>query len=103
MSHRNYSTVRCNFENNIRPCNPIKKPCLFHIIKDPCEQVNLNYKPNRKMKIFVQRKIDYFEKLLNTFRKSSSKPLNIKSTKYANPNLFNNTWSNWEDQDYLSK
>jgi len=101
MSHRNNSTVRCNFENNIKPCRPFKKPCLFHIVKDPCEQVNLNYKPSKEMNTFVQAKIDYFEKLLETFRQSSSKPLNVRSTKYANPILFNNTWSNWEDQNII--
>lgn len=102
MSLRNDSTVKCNFEKDTIPCKPFKKPCLFHIVKDPCEQVNLNYKPNSKMIQFVQAKIDYFETLLNKFRESATKPLNVRGTKDSNPSLFNNTWTNWEDQNSSS-
>lgn len=98
MSLRNDSTVRCDFEKESRPCRPFKKPCLFHIIKDPCEQVNLNYKPTIKMRKFIQAKVDYFEASLEEFRKSASKPGNVRGTKNSNPSLYNNTWTNWEDQ-----
>lgn len=98
-SLRNESTVKCDFEKDTRPCKPFKKPCLFHIVKDPCEQVNLNYKPSRKMKKFVQAKIEHFEMLLNDFRKSASKPGNVRGTKDANPYFHNNTWANWEDKN----
>lgn len=97
MSLRNNSTVKCNFDKNAIPCKPFEKPCLFHIVKDPCEQVNLNYKPSSKVKQFVQAKIDYFERLLKKFRESASKPLNVRGVKDANPSIFNNTWTNWED------
>lgn len=98
MSLRNNSTVKCNFNKEVRPCKPFKKPCLFHIVKDPCEQVNLNYEPSSKMSKMVQAKIDYFEALLKKFKESALKPLNVRSTKDANPVLYNNTWTNWEDQ-----
>jgi len=97
-SLRNSSTVRCDFEKDMRPCKPFSKPCLFHIVKDPCEQVNLNYKPNSKIRKFVEAKIDYFETSLEKFRESASKPMNVRGTKDANPALYNNTWVNWEDQ-----
>jgi len=101
LSLRNNVTVKCDFEKNSRPCKPFKKPCLFHIIKDPCEQFNLNYEPSNKMKTFVQAKIDYFETSLNKFRESASKPGNVRGTKNANPNLYNNTWANWDDQETI--
>lgn len=97
MSLRNESTVKCNFDKEVRPCKPFKKPCLFHIVNDPCEQVNLNYQPSDKMSKMVQAKIDYFEDSLKKFRESALKPLNVRSTKDANPSLYNNTWTNWED------
>lgn len=97
VSLRNDSTVRCDFNDDTRPCKPFKKPCLFHIIKDPCERVNLNYRPSGEMEKVVQAKIDAFEKALVQFRKSASKPGNVRSTKDANPFLFNNTWTNWQD------
>jgi len=96
-SLRNSSTVRCDFEKDMRPCKPLIKPCLFHIVKDPCELVNLNYKPNSKMSKFVEAKIDYFETTLEKFKKSASKPLNVRGTKNANPALYNNTWISWDD------
>lgn len=98
MSLRSNYTVKCDLEKISRPCKPFKNPCLFHIVKDPCELVNLNYEPNAKMKKFVQAKIDYFESSLNKFRKSTSKPGNVRGTKNANPSLYNNTWTNWDDQ-----
>lgn len=99
VSLRNNLTVRCNFENDVKPCKPFKQPCLFNIVKDPCEMVNLNYKPSGKLKKFVQAKIDYFEKTLDKFRKSTLKPGNVRGTKDANPTLYNNTWTNWEDEN----
>lgn len=98
MSLRNDSTVKCDFNKEARPCKPFKKPCLFHIVKDPCEQVNLNFEPSIKMSKMVQAKIDYFEDLLKKFRESALKPLNMRSTKDANPSLHNNTWTNWDDR-----
>jgi len=100
-SLRNDSTVKCEFEKNMIPCKPFKKPCLFHIVKDPCEQVNLNYKPNRKMIKFIQAKIKYFEKSLDKFRESTSKPGNVRGNRNANPVLYNNTWINWEDHEII--
>lgn len=96
-SLRNSSTVRCDFEKDIRPCKPFIKPCLFHIVKDPCELVNLNYRPNSKMRKFVEAKIDYFETSLRKFRESASKPMNVRGTRDANPALYNNTWISWDD------
>lgn len=97
VSLRNNSTVRCNFEKEMRPCKPLKKPCLFHIVKDPCERVNLNYRPSDEMRKIVQAKIDSFEMVLEQFRNSALKPGNVRSTKDANPVFFNNTWTNWQD------
>lgn len=100
-SLRNNLTVRCNFKKDTNPCNPFKKPCLFNIAKDPCEQINLNYKPNSKLKKFVEAKIEYFELLLNNFRKSASKPGNVRGSSAANPFYHNNTWVSWEDESII--
>lgn len=94
ISLLNESTVKCNFERNIKPCLPFQKPCLFHITKDPCEPVNLNYNPSKTMRKFVQDKIDYFEISLGKFKKSASKPRNVRSTKGANSYFYNKTWTN---------
>lgn len=99
VSLRNNSTIKCNFEKEMRPCMPFKKPCLFHIVKDPCERINLNYRPSGEMRKIVQAKIDSFESMLDQFRKSASKPENVRSTKDANPIFFNNTWTNWGNQN----
>lgn len=99
VSLRHNSTVKCDFEKEMRPCKPFKKPCLFHIVKDPCERVNLNYRPSDEMRKIVQAKIDSFEMVLEQFRKYALKPGNVRSTKDANPFFFNNTWTHWQDQN----
>lgn len=96
-SLRNESTVRCDFVNNTTPCKPFRRPCLFNIVRDPCERVNLNYAPGDKMKKFVQAKIDDFERSLRKFGESARRPGNVRGTKSADPALHNKTWTNWED------
>lgn len=52
-------TISCNeFENEITRCSPLKSPCLFNIIDDPCERRNLAEVFPEIVKKLRQRMID---------------------------------------------
>ncbi|XP_050521979.1 arylsulfatase B-like isoform X2 [Daktulosphaira vitifoliae] len=99
---RQQSKVNCaRYNKNSKPCQPRRRPCLFNVVKDPCEQVNLNYNPNSRMQALVKSKVEYFERLLDNYRGVLLvQPVNQRTSgRVADPKLYNNTWSSWEDQD----
>lgn len=83
---RKNATVKCrNFES---PCNPLKSPCLFDILEDPCEQNNL-----------AETNIEILTKLMDHLQFHSTKsvpPLYKTRDPNCDPVKFNFTWNWWE-------
>ncbi|KAG5683759.1 hypothetical protein PVAND_013024 [Polypedilum vanderplanki] len=87
-SLRKKTVVKCgnNVANN---CNLLKGPCLFNIINDPCEKVNLATTQKAKMTSMLLR----FNQKLKTVVPALRKPPNPN----CDPIFFNLTWTNWDD------
>lgn len=92
MALRKHSTVDCG-NKKYHQCSPLKSPCLFNIKNDPCEIDNIFNDKN------ISIDVNIFEDRLNSYRKSSLIPGNIKPDVNADPKLYNNTWINWGDHD----
>ncbi|XP_034183230.2 arylsulfatase B isoform X1 [Osmia lignaria lignaria] len=92
---RNNARIRCNVkEENKIPCNPTEAPCLFNIEKDPCEMVNL---AERRPLILA-----ILERVLTNYRLTMVPPSNVPDDPKANPLLWNNTWTSWDDPNPLA-
>lgn len=70
-------------------CNPIKAPCLFNIVDDPCETTNIAH-----LNIL---EFTNLEKRAAAFAKIAEAPRNKPSDARANPVFFNYTWTWWFD------
>lgn len=69
--------------------------CLFNLEKDPCERINLAK--------LLPDVVEILEIRLKELKKTVAKPLNTPGDPFANPYLYNNTWTNWRDiekEDY---
>lgn len=73
-------------------CDPLKAPCLFDIIEDPCEQNNL-------------ANSDYFKNIFNSMKKRFSDIVNsaVPSARKppdsaCDPRNFNDTWTYWQGE-----
>jgi arylsulfatase B len=89
MKLRKSATVTCGVvaENS---CDLIHRPCLFDILKDPCEKNNLA--ENRPL-IYKAMRLRYFERTRFTV------PSRFRESDPAcDPKYFNNNW-NWWQQD----
>lgn len=71
-------------------CNPLKGPCLFDIVRDPCETTNLAEKRPEIVK--------KLEAELSRHEKSAVPPRNKPVDLRSNPAQFNNTWTWWYDE-----
>nr|UNO37567.1 GSS1 [Psylliodes hospes] len=95
---RTQATVSCgpfNFEDQLEEnkCNLLQSPCLFNIREDPCERVNLaSARPN------IVRDL---EQLILDYRKNIVPAQNKPRDPRANPQDWNNTWTNWQDCDHV--
>ncbi|XP_073999826.1 arylsulfatase B-like isoform X2 [Rhodnius prolixus] len=90
---RHEAEVECSSFNSSKQsmeCNPLKSPCLFNIRFDPCEKINLA----EENQIILQS----LEQLLQGYRQSMVKARNVPSEAMADPSLWNNTWSCWQDE-----
>jgi hypothetical protein len=70
-------------------CEPLQAPCLFNIVNDPCEQVNLAETEKEILKIVEER--------LNEHIAKSIEPRNQPSDYRADPGNFNGAWTWWLD------
>ncbi|XP_003705279.3 arylsulfatase B isoform X1 [Megachile rotundata] len=92
---RSDARVQCNVkEENRIPCDPTAAPCLFNIEKDPCEMVNLADK--RPLILAIM------ERVLMNYRLTTVPPSNVNGDPRANPALWNNTWTTWDDPHPLA-
>ncbi|XP_058124587.1 arylsulfatase B-like [Anopheles ziemanni] len=71
-------------------CKPLENPCLFNLLKDPCEQQNL---ASAHPDILADLQTDVLH-----YRRSSARPRNQPHDGRADPALYNFTWTWWLDE-----
>lgn len=85
---RRESTVNCDREKyNNKTINCQKSSCLFNVIEDPCEQINI-----AERFPFLTKHI---ERVLSNIRLSKYPEDPLIGDPNANPDLFNGTWGVW--------
>ncbi|VEN61333.1 unnamed protein product [Callosobruchus maculatus] len=98
---RNEATVKCSppLDSTTIPeerkCDLMKAPCLFDIEKDPCEMVNLA----EDLPIIASD----MQKIIERYRRTALPPRNVPRDPMADPKFWNNTWTNWRDEEEISK
>ena len=86
---RQEATITCNVdENPVNACNLLEKPCLFNIVKDPCERTNLAENKPEIMKKMLQRLDELTKSAVPSRRTFQSDP-------NCDPDFHNGTWSSW--------
>ncbi|KAJ8946527.1 hypothetical protein NQ318_004663 [Aromia moschata] len=97
---RNDATIKCQ-EVNLQElpddskCDLLVSPCLFNIIADPCEKINLaSQKPE---------KVAELQEAIEEYKKTALPPRNVPRDPNADPARYNNTWMNWQDYEYVAK
>lgn len=94
-SIRGKAAVTCwntNFLTNDESaeCKPIDSHCLFNIVKDPCERINLaNYYPAI---------VKQMENQVERFRRSALPSRNRPSDRRSDPGNFGGIWTWWYDE-----
>jgi len=78
-----------NFENF--SCDPRKSACLFNLEEDPCEELNLAQ--------LYPEVLTEMEERLAVLKKSVQKPLNQPGDPKSDPDLYNGTWTHWQETD----
>lgn len=86
---RTEATVKCS-EVSVS-CDPMKAPCLFNIIDDPCEQNNLAEANQDKVEFLLERLGMQYSAMVPTRRKLTDPR--------CDPANFNNTWTWWEEDE----
>ena len=84
---RKNATVKCT--NISSSCLPLKAPCLFNVIKDPCEQNNLADDYPEILEIMLETLSKHNE----TAIPPSNKPMDPR----ADPKFWDYTWTNFGD------
>lgn len=75
---------------NVTDCNPLLGFCLYNLNDDPCEDNNLaDLYPE-----IVQR----LRGMLDLHRATAVAPRNKPADPLADPGLYNNTWTYWQDE-----
>ncbi|XP_076646659.1 arylsulfatase B [Halictus rubicundus] len=92
---RRRAQVTCNVRDEDKiACEPLRAPCLFNIAKDPCEMLNL---ADRRPLIAV-----ILEKIIMKHRLMVVPPSNLDGDPRANPALWNDTWTSWDEPNPLA-
>ncbi|KAK2581658.1 hypothetical protein KPH14_002156 [Odynerus spinipes] len=87
---RKRAVVKCDVrEEDTIKCDPLQAPCLFDIVNDPCEMVNLAESRPQILALL--------ERMLLKHRFNVVPPSNTEPDKLSDPSLYNGTWSNWGD------
>ncbi|KAI4495541.1 hypothetical protein M0802_008553 [Mischocyttarus mexicanus] len=81
---RSKAELKCNIK-----CDTLIAPCIFNIVKDPCEMINL---AESEPEILTS-----LELALMKHRFTVIQPSNQKIDILGNPSLHNNTWISWGD------
>ncbi|KAJ8979205.1 hypothetical protein NQ317_016840 [Molorchus minor] len=97
---RDAATIKCKEINtNELPehnkCNLLAGPCLFNIAEDPCERINLLLENPDKVR--------ELKEAIEEYRKTAVPPRNVPRDPNADPLRWNNTWTNWQDYESITK
>lgn len=76
-------------------CDAFRSPCLFNLVDDPCERINLAAS-NPSL-------VSNMEKTIDEYRQTAVKPRNVPRDPNADPARFNNTWTNWQDWEDVQR
>lgn len=87
---RSEATISCT-DDQPKDCNPLDTPCLFNIVKDPCEKNNLYEMYPNIVKALMLR--------LQEFNASALPPGNLPIDPRGNPKHFNYVWTNFGDYE----
>lgn len=88
---RDAARVECGKEDHQTPCNPLKRPCLFNILDDPCERNNLAKTKPEIVRLLLSQLSEHVLLTVPSLRQPSDSR--------SDPKFFNNTWSSWIDDD----
>uniref|UniRef100_A0A182QC13 Sulfatase N-terminal domain-containing protein n=1 Tax=Anopheles farauti TaxID=69004 RepID=A0A182QC13_9DIPT len=84
---RRHAKIDCGNEIAHQPCNPLRKPCLFDIINDPCEMHDIADEYPRLMRD-IRRRLEHY-------RLRAAKPRNRPHDPQADPSKFGGIWTWW--------
>lgn len=85
------ATVRCTQSTKFVACDPTKAPCLFHVVEDPCEQINLADSYPNRIAFLQWRLADHVSRIIPSRRRLTDPN--------CDPANFNNTWTWWMADD----
>lgn len=91
---RKQAQVSCGYnpllpESSPLSCNPLRGPCLFNILNDPCERLNLA--------VINPDVLKMMETHVKKFINIALPPRNKPSDERSDPRNFNGTWVPWFD------
>ncbi|XP_053671026.1 arylsulfatase B-like [Anopheles nili] len=87
---RSAASIKCPESINEIPCEPLKQPCLFNILDDPCERRNLAHE---HPEILNDLQSDVL-----LYKSQSARPRNQPADARSDPALYNFTWTWWQDE-----
>lgn len=85
------STVECGELTSSEKCNPLKSPCLFDIVNDPCEMNNLAKSHPERVEILLSKLSHHINQMVPSRRKPSDAR--------SDPKYHNSTWTWWLDDE----
>lgn len=85
---RSEATIKCNSNQTLIKCDSSIAPCLFNIIDDPCEFVNLAEKNPMKLHSLISLLENHIKLMIPSQRKFTDAA--------CDPINFNNTWNWWQ-------
>ncbi|XP_015172105.1 PREDICTED: arylsulfatase B-like isoform X2 [Polistes dominula] len=94
---RKKAELKCNVKKvDMIKCDTLIAPCLFNIVNDPCEMINLAESKSQILTLL--------ELAILKHRFTVVQPSNQKIDILGNPLLHNNTWISWGDNiEYANK
>uniref|UniRef100_A0A2M4CI33 Putative arylsulfatase b n=1 Tax=Anopheles darlingi TaxID=43151 RepID=A0A2M4CI33_ANODA len=84
---REHARIDCGNDIGNRDCNPLRRPCLFDIINDPCEMHDLFERYPDKVRQIQER--------VEKYRLRAAKPRNRPHDPAADPSKFGGVWNWW--------
>jgi hypothetical protein len=87
---RQAATVKCGKAKRVQQsiCHSTLAPCLFNILKDPCELISLDHRGRFK----------YFQDKIDQYRGGSVTPRNRPADPSCNPANHDLTWTYWKSK-----
>ena len=82
--------VKCGPVPPKSTCHPLKEPCLFNIVEDPCEYNNLAHSHPEILERLTT--------VLEAYNATAVPPKNCPLDPKADPKLHDNVWTWWADQ-----